>query len=84
MALCDSEVIDKGIERTKAELVEAQVQMHLAEAEGAVDILRRRLAQMTGLSKSAIRTVRDSIPVLNENVDQSDLASRAVQSNPTT
>ena len=76
------EGVDKGIERTKAELVEAQVQMHLAEAEGAVDILRTHLAQLTGLSKSSIRTVRDSIPVLKENKDQSDLVRRAVQSNP--
>ena len=76
------EGVDKGIERTKAELVEAQVQMHLAEADGAVDILRTRLAQLTGLSKSNIRTVRDSIPVLKENKDQSDLVTRAVQSNP--
>jgi len=76
------EGVDKGIERTKAELVEAQVQMHIAEAEGAVDILRTRLAQLTGLSKSNIRTVRDSIPVLKENNDQRDLVTRAVQSNP--
>ena len=76
------EGVDKGIERTKAELVEAQVQVHLAEAEGAVDILRTRLAQLTGLTKSNIRTVRDSIPVLKQNKDQSDLVTRAVQSNP--
>jgi len=76
------EGVDSGIERTKAELVEAQVQMHLAEAEGAVDILRTRLAQLTGLSKSNMRTVRDSIPVLKENKDQSDLITRAVQFNP--
>jgi outer membrane protein TolC len=76
------EGVDKGIERTKAELVEAQVQVHLAEAVGAVDILRTRLAQLTGFTKSNIRTVRDSIPVLKENKDQSDLVTRAVQSNP--
>jgi len=76
------EGIDKGIERTKAELVEAQVQMHLAEAEGAIDILRTRLSQLTGLPNAQIRTVRDSIPVLKENEDQSDLVLRAVQSNP--
>jgi outer membrane protein TolC len=76
------EGIDKGIERTKAELVEAQVQMHLAEAVGAVDILRTRLAQLTGLPISQIKTVQDSIPVLKKNEDQSDLVSRAVQSSP--
>jgi len=76
------EGVESGIERTKAELVEAQVQVHLAEAEGAVDILRTHLAQLTGLFKSNIRTVRDSIPILKEIKDQSDLITRAVQSNP--
>jgi len=76
------EGVESGIERTKAELVEAQVQVQLAEAEGAVDILRTHLAQLTGLSKSNIRTVRDSIPILKETEDQSDLITRAVQSNP--
>jgi outer membrane protein TolC len=76
------EGVESGIERTKAELVEAQVQVQLAEAEGAADILRTHLAQLTGLSKSNIRTVRDSIPMLKEIEDQSDLITRAVQSNP--
>src|SRR5215467_16404580 len=34
------EGIDRRIEETKAELVDAQVRVHIAEAEGAVDILR--------------------------------------------
>lgn len=75
------EGIDKGIEGTKVELVEAQIRMHLAEAEGAVDILRTRLAQLTGLPKSSISTIKGSIPVLKENQDQSDLVSPVVQSN---
>ena len=76
------EGIDKGIERTKAELVEAQVRVHIAEAEGAVDILRTRLSQLTGLPANAIRTVRDSIPVLKEDRPKNDMVSRALQSNP--
>lgn len=75
------EGIDEGIERTKVELVEAQIRMHLVEAEGAVDILRTRLAQLTGVPKSSISTITDSIPVLKENQDQSDLVSQVVQSN---
>ena len=77
------EGIDKGIERTKAELVEAQVRMHTAEAEGAVDILRTRLSQLTGLPANSIRTVRDSIPILREDTPRNDVVSRAIQSSPT-
>jgi outer membrane protein TolC len=76
------EGIDKAIERTKAELVEAQVRMHIAEAEGAVDILRTRLSQLTGVPANAIRTVGDSIPVLKEDISPKEEVSRAVQSNP--
>jgi outer membrane protein TolC len=76
------EGVDKPVERTRAELVEAQVQMHLAEAQGAMDLLRTRLSQLTGLPVAQIRTARESVPVLKENKDQSDLVPRAVESNP--
>lgn len=76
------EGIDKDIDRTQAELVEAQVQMHLTEAESEVHILRTRLSQLTGVSASSIVIVPESIPVLKANKDQSDSITRAVQSNP--
>ena len=76
------EGVDKAIERTRAELVDTQVRMHMTEAEGAVDILRTRLSQLTGLPANSIKTVRDSIPVLREDAAQNDVASRAVQSSP--
>jgi outer membrane protein TolC len=74
------EGIDKRIDQTKAELAEAQVRMHIAEADGAIDILRVRLSQLTGLPANAIRTVRDSIPVLRE--DQNDVVSHVLESSP--
>jgi len=76
------EGIDKAIERTGAELVQTQVRMHMTEAEGAVDILRTRLSQLTGLSANAIKTVRDSIPVLKEDTHPNDVVSPQVQSSP--
>jgi len=76
------EGVDKPVERTRAELVEAQVQMHLAEAQGAMDLLRTRLSQLTGLPVAQIKTARESVPVLKENKDQGDSVSRAVESNP--
>ena len=74
--------IDNPVEQTKAKLLEAQTRVHIAEAEGAVDILQTRLSQMTGLPASAIKTVRESIPVLAENPPQGDLGSRAAQVSP--
>jgi outer membrane protein TolC len=76
------EGVDRGIERTKAELVEAQIRMHIAEAEGDADILRTHLSQLTGLPAMAIRTVRESIPVLTEERAQNDVASLTAQSSP--
>jgi len=75
------EGIEKGIERTKAELVGAQVRLHIAEAEGAIDILRTRLSQLTGVSAQSIRTQRDSVPALKKkDIPQNDAVSRAAQS----
>jgi len=76
------EGIDKAIERTEAELVQTQVRMHMTEAEGAVDILRTRLSQLTGLPANAIKTVPDSIPVLKEDTHPNDVVSPQVQSSP--
>jgi outer membrane protein TolC len=74
--------IDSPVEQTKAKLLEAQTRVHIAEAEGAVDILRTRLSQLTGLPADAIKTLRESIPVLAENSPEGDTASRAAQASP--
>ena len=74
------EGIDRGTEYPKAELIEAQVRMHTAEAEGAVDILRTRLSQLTGLPANSMTTVRDSIPALREDTHRDNVVSEAVQS----
>jgi outer membrane protein TolC len=72
--------VDSPVEETKAKLVEAQTRVHIAEAEGAVDVLRTRLSQLTGLPASSIRTTREGIPVLGEGQAQGDLTKQAVQS----
>jgi outer membrane protein TolC len=74
--------VDNPIEQTRAKLVDAQTRVHIAEAEGAVDILRTRLAQLTGLSANSIRTERESIPALAETMPSGDLVNRAVESSP--
>jgi outer membrane protein TolC len=76
------EGIEAGIERTKAQLVEAQVRMHVAEAEGAVDILRTRLSQLTGLPSESIKTIRDSIPAAREDQRGTAAISQTIESSP--
>jgi outer membrane protein TolC len=72
--------VDSPIDQTKAKLAEAQVRVNLAEAEGAIDVLRTRLSQLTGVPVASIATVKESIPVLPEVLPADDTASRAASS----
>jgi len=78
--------VDAGVDsptmKTQARLVVARVRMRTAEAHGSIDILRNRLAQLTGLTADKIETVTDSIPVLPEVKQEDDLASKAVKQSP--
>lgn len=74
--------LESPVEQTKAKLLDAQTRVHIAEAEGAVDILRTRLGQLTGLPANAIQTVRDSVPVLAEEAPAGNLPERAAEASP--
>jgi outer membrane protein len=76
------EGMDSTLAGSKAQLVTARVRLHLAQALGAIDILRSRLAHMTGLPASSIETVAESMPALPEIKQEEDLASEAAQSSP--
>jgi outer membrane protein len=77
-----SEGVDSSLARSKAQLATARGRLHLAQAQGAIDVLRSRLAHMTGLPASSIETEPDSIPALPEVKQEEDLASGAAQSSP--
>jgi outer membrane protein len=81
-----SERIQEGVEnpqaRNKARLTTARVRLRLAEAQGAIDVLRNRLSQLTGLPAPSIETVAESIPPLPEVRQEEDLAGKAVQTSP--
>src|SRR5256886_2328053 len=70
------EGIDNSLARNKARLNTARVRMRMAEAQGAVDVLRNRLSQMTGISATLIETVPDSIPPLPEVKRRTTLSAR--------
>jgi outer membrane protein TolC len=74
--------VDSEVELTKARLGTARVKMRLAEAQESVDVLRLRLAQLTGLPAAGIETVTESIPALPEVKQEDDLQSRALATSP--
>ena len=73
--------VDKEIDLNRARLATAQIQMRMAEARGSADVMRLRLAQLTGLSPDELATEPNSIPNLPQVKQDEDLASRA-QANP--
>jgi outer membrane protein TolC len=76
------EGVDSEAERTKAKLVTARAKLRIAEAQGSADVLRLKLANLTGLPASTIETVPDSIPSLPSVESDDDAATRAATSNP--
>ena len=75
--------VDSPAMKNQARLVVARVRLRAAEAHGSIDILRNRLAQLTGFPADNIDTVTDSIPGLPEVKQEDDLAGKAdaIQSN---
>ncbi|MGH9531305.1 MAG: TolC family protein [Terriglobales bacterium] len=74
--------VDSDVERTRARLGAARVRMRLAEAQGALDVLRLRLANLTGLPEDSITTVTESIPEMPEVRQEDNLVGRALEKSP--
>ena len=72
------EGVDSPIMRNQAHLTTARLRLRLAEAQGAIDVIRTRLSHLTGLPALRIETVSDSMPALPEVKQQDDLAGQAV------
>jgi outer membrane protein TolC len=74
------EGVSSQADLTRARLAGARVRMRIAEAQGAADVLRQHLAQLTGFPEQTLETVTESIPRLPEMAPAADLPSRAVES----
>jgi outer membrane protein len=74
------EGVDSPMMRNRAHLTTARLRLRLAEAQGAIDVLRGRLSHLTGLPAASIETASDSIPALPEVKQDEDLAAKAAQS----
>jgi len=75
--------VDPQLELTRSQLAAAQVRMRLADAAGAADVLRERLAQLTGVAAASIETVTESIPGVPDLSQEPNLISAALASSPT-
>jgi outer membrane protein len=76
------EGVDSPQMQNKAHLSTARLRLRLAEARGAIDVIRNRLAHLTGLAAAAIQTDAESLPSLPQVRQEEDLAGKAVQTSP--
>jgi len=76
------EGVDSAVDLNRARLAGARARLHLAEARGSADVLRRHLASLTGLPASSIEVEAASIPSLPAVSDGDDLAARALAASP--
>jgi outer membrane protein TolC len=74
--------VDNPLLRNHARLNAARVYLHISQAQGAIDVLRNQLAQLTGLPAAAIETVPESIPPLPEVKQEDNLPAKAAQQSP--
>jgi outer membrane protein TolC len=74
--------VDNPLTRNQARLNAARVYLHISQAQGAIDVLRNQLSQVTGLPAIAIETVPESIPELPEVKQEDNLAAKAAQDSP--
>ncbi len=76
------EGVDSPQMQNKSHLVTARLRLRLAEAKGAIDVIRNRLAHLTGLPAANIETESESMPSLPEVKQEDDLAGKAVETSP--
>ncbi len=76
------EGVDSAVDLNKAKLTAARMRLHRVEARGSADVLRRHLADLTGVSVNSIELVPESIPALPPMTLEDDPSTKAVRSSP--
>ena len=74
--------VGNEIDLTKAKLQAAQVRLRAANTAGAADVLRERLAQLTGVPAGTINTQTESIPQIPDISSEPGVISDALKNNP--
>ena len=73
----DSQQIGK-----QARLAAARTSLRIIQAEGAIDVLRTNLSQLTGVPVNSLQIAPDSVPGLPEIPAKSEESAKAEESNP--
>ncbi|HZQ19995.1 MAG TPA: TolC family protein [Terriglobales bacterium] len=89
-ALKTQELVDQrvkaGVDSEQAgkqsQLVAARAYLRITQAQGAIDLLRASLSQLTGVPENSLQTDPDSVPSLPEMQPKNDDIERAEQTNP--
>ena len=76
------EGVDSATDLNKAKLANARVRLHMAEARGSCDVLRKHLADLTGVPVASFEIVSESIPAFPPMSREDDSESKAVASSP--
>jgi outer membrane protein TolC len=76
------EGVDSAVDLNKAKLTSARVRLHMTEARGSADVLRRHLADLTGLPLPAIELAPETIPALPRVASEDNLPEKAVAASP--
>lgn len=66
----------------QAELAAARAYLRVTQAEGAMDVLKQNLSQLTGVPVNSIETDPDSVPGLPELPPDTNEVAKAEQSSP--
>ena len=74
--------VDSKLEVTKSQLVEARIQLRIAEAQGQIDVLREHLSKLVGLPVESVAVEPGSMPLLPQISQEDDLSARAVANSP--
>lgn len=74
--------VDSENDVTRARLSLARVRLSMSNAQGNADVLRMRLAQLTGWKPDQIELVSESVPRLPEVPLETDFVSKALDYSP--
>ena len=74
--------VDSAVTGTQAKLTTARARLRLAQAQGAADVLRATLSQLTGIPVASLEIAADSVPDLPAPPQAEDLVAKSAISSP--
>jgi outer membrane protein TolC len=78
--------VQAGVDREQtgkqAQLATARAYFRLTQAQGAIDVLRSQLSQLTGVPVNSVQPAPDSVPRLPDLKPEDDDAVQSTESNP--